>query len=205
MKTSIITITAGAAFLSSASAANIAMNGDFETGDTSSWQSLPSASSTFVVTGDAQEGSFAGQLTNTAMGSAAIIKQPNLGIGQIAPGDSIEITFFAKGSGVNGGVQFAEVFSEISGGGTSSSQILGGAPLFLTDTYTEYTFTTTAGSDISGGFTLQFNAATGAVQGSASEMFVDNVQITNLSAVPEPTSSVLLGLCGIIMMAHRRR
>ena len=202
----LITLAAGSlALLGTASAANLAMNGDFESGDTSGWTSFPSGSSTFVITGDSHAGSSAGQVTNLAMGSAAIIKQANVGIGLVGPGDQIEISFFAKGSGVAGGVQFAELFSEISGGGVSSSVILGGAPLFLTSTYTQYTFTTTAGPDVSAGVTLQFNAATGATVGSTSEMFIDNVQITNLSAVPEPSSSVLAGLCGVLMLARRRR
>lgn len=125
------------------------------------------------------------------MGSAAVIKQANVGIGLVGPGDLIQVSFFTKGSGVNGGV--------------SSAVILGGAPLFLGNTYKQYTFTTTAGSDVTGGVTLQFNEATGATAGSTSEMFVDNVEITNLSAVPEPTSSMLAGLFGLMMIARRRR
>jgi hypothetical protein len=197
----------GVAFfeLGLASAASIAGNGDFETGDTSGWAYFPSPDSTFAVTADSQAGAFAAELRNLTLASAAVIKQANIGIGSISPGDTIEITFFAKGLGEVGGVLFAEVFSEITGGGNSASVILGGAPLGLTNNYQPFTFTTTAGPDVSGGVTLQFAAVTGAAAGSNIQAFIDGVEITNLSAVPEPTSSLLTGLFGLMMIARRRR
>ena len=60
----------------------------------------------------------------------------------------------------------------------SSAQILGGAPLFAGEDWTPYSFTVTAGSDVSAGVTLQFTATTGANIGSTSQLFIDNVSIT---------------------------
>lgn len=176
-------------------------NGGFEAGDTSGWVSFPTANSTFNITGDASEGMFAAELFNNDFASAAVIKQANLGVGQVNAGDEITITFDAKGSFADGGVSFAEFFSEIDGGGTSSSEILSGAPLALTDTYQSFSFTTFAGSDVSGGVSLQFTATTGANQGSTAVLFIDNVSV---SVVPAPATAGLLGLGGLVAVRRRR-
>ena len=136
-----------------------------------------------------------------------MVKQANLGIGNVIAGETVTISFAAMGAGVNGGVAFAEFFSEISGGGTSSSQILGGGSLALTGVYQNFNFTTVAGADVGGGVTLQFNAATGANAGSTSRLFIDgvSVSVSVARAVPEPASTTLLSLVGVGMLLRRRR
>ncbi|QDV08084.1 Carbohydrate binding domain protein [Planctomycetes bacterium Poly30] len=156
---------------------DLTTNGGFELGDTSSWVSFPTANSTFNVTGDSNSGAFAAELFNPDAPAGAVIKQANLGVGTVQPGDSITISFAAKGSFANGGVAFAEFFSEIAGGGTSSNQILTGGPLPLTGDWQTFCFTTTAGSDVSGGVTLQMVAATGAAAGSVAVLFIDDVSV----------------------------
>ena len=76
-----------------------------------------------------------------------------------------------------GGVVFAELFSELSGGGTSKSEILGGGPLTPVTAWTNYSFTTTLGHDVSGGVTLQLKASCGPVEGCGVDVFFDNVSI----------------------------
>ncbi|MEM6672098.1 MAG: hypothetical protein AAF726_04600 [Planctomycetota bacterium] len=164
--------------LSATSAAQeLTVNGGFETGDTSSWVSFPTMTSTFDVSTDANTGSFSGQVVNNDIASSAVIKQANLGIGMVSPGDTVSISFAAKGSFGVGGVAFAEFFSELAGGGVSSSEILGGAPLPLTADWQTFTFTTTAGPDVGGGITLQFAAITGAVAGSSADILVDDASV----------------------------
>jgi hypothetical protein len=180
---------------------DLAVNGGFEAGDTSGWEYFPTGVSSFGVSTDAFEGNFAGQLVNTASGSAAIIKQANLGVGFVTPGSPVNISFWAKGSAEAGGVQFAEFFTELAGGGTSSSQILGGAPLFVTSEYQFYNFDVLVGPDASGGITLQLTATTGANIGSTSTLIVDNVVI---NAVPAPAGVAALGLAGLIATRRRR-
>lgn len=177
-------------------------NGGFETGDTTGWEYFATPASTFGTTSMSPfAGAFAGNLVNNTDGSAAVIKQANMGVGLVNAGDEITISFWAKNINGVGGVNFAEFFSELDGGGTSSAQILGGAPLFASDTdWTFYQFTTFAGPDVSGGVTLQFTATTGAIIGSTSQLLLDNVSVT---VIPAPGAMALLGLGGL--MAGRRR
>ncbi len=176
-------------------------NGGFEAGDTSGWESFPTANSTFLVTNDANSGSFAAEVFNNDLASGAVVKQANLGIGVVNAGDEITVSFAAKGEGAVGGVAFAEFFSEIDGGGTSSAEILGGAPLALTSEWQTFTYTVIAGADVSGGVTLQFAAVTGGAPGSVSVLFLDDVSV---SVIPAPAGAALLGMGGLVAMRRRR-
>jgi len=181
---------------------DVAVNGSFNTGDTTGWTYFPTASSSFdVISSDFDSAPFSAILLNSAFASAAVVKQANVGVGTVNPGDQIEVSFAAKGFFGNGGVAFAELFSEISGGGVSQSEILGGGPLALTSNWQNFMFTTTAGPDVSGGITLQFAAVTGAVPGSVSVILIDSVSI---NVVPEPSSFALLSLCGLALVRRRR-
>ena len=176
-------------------------NGGVEAGDTSGWESFPTANSTFLVTNDANSGSFAAEVFNNDLASGAVVKQANLGIGVVNAGDEITVSFAAKGEGAVGGVAFAEFFSEIDGGGTSSAEILGGAPLALTSEWQTFTYTVIAGADVSGGVTLQFAAVTGGAPGSVSVLFLDDVSV---SVIPAPAGAALLGMGGLVAMRRRR-
>lgn len=176
-------------------------NRGFELGDVSGWASFPTSDSTFVASGDAFSGNFSGELTNNASGSSAVIKQANIGIGQVSAGQEVMISFWAKGNAGPGGVSFAEFFSEVDGGGVSSAVLLGGAPLFVGSDWSFYSFTTTAGPDVSGGVTLQFAAVTGAFDGSTMQLQVDDVSV---SIVPAPGALAMLGLGGVLAGRRRR-
>lgn len=182
-----------------AAAAEFTVNGGFEAGDLSGWTSFPTTNSTFKLTNDANSGSFAAEVFNNDVAAAAVVKQANIGKGIINAGDEITISFAVKGSTANGGVAFAEFFSEIDGGGVSKSEILGGGPLPLTGSYQTFTFVTTAGPDVSGGVTLQFAAVTGADVGSVTVLFIDDA-----SVVPGPGALALLGLGGLASLRRRR-
>lgn len=199
--TTTIGLLTAAALASGALGQELTTNGGFEAGDTSGWASFPTANSTFLLTNDANSGTFAAELFNNDIASGAVVKQANIGIGTVNPGDEIEVSFAAKGSGANGGVAFAEFFSEIDGGGTSSAQILGGGPLALTSDWQTFNFTVFAGADVSGGVTLQFAAVTGADAGSVSVLFIDDASVFR---VPAPGAAALAGIGGLALARRRR-
>ncbi len=168
-----------------ASALELTTNGGFETGDLTGWTSFEIGTQTFDITVDTNTGSFAGELFNDFPGQPLVVKQANIGVGLINPGDVVNISFAAKGSGTVGGVAFAEFFSELSGGGTSASEILSGGPLaLLPDTYQTFNFSAVAGFDVSGGVTLQLNAVAGADIGSTSRLFIDDISVTIDAVAP---------------------
>ncbi len=179
----------------------LANNGGFETGDTSGWESFPTANSTFNVTGDANSGNFAAEVFNNDAASGAVVKQANLGAGQINIGDTVTVSFALKGEGAAGGVAFAEFFTELDGGGASTNQFLGDAPFSLTSDWTTYSYDIVVGGDASGGVTLQFAAVTGGAPGSTIVLFIDDVSIT---IVPAPAGAALLGMGGLVAMRRRR-
>jgi len=186
-----------------ASALELTDDGGFETGDLSGWSAFDPAKFTLNTT-TPHAGSFSGQLTQSTAPGSALAKQANKGIGIVTPGMDITVSFWARGSAAFGGVHFAELFSELDGGGVSKSELLGGAPLLPASStdWQFYSFDTTLGADVSGGVTLQFVAVTGADAGSTSVLEIDDV---SLSVVPEPASLALLGLGGLAMLGRRAR
>lgn len=192
-----------------ASAVELAINGDFETGDFTGWEQFPTGPGQQTVTNvNPSSGTFAGSINNDVDFSNSLIKQANLASGgQLTPGQAVTIQFDARGSyAVPGGVAFAEFFTELAGGGTSSAELLGGAPLAINpdpNVWTTFNFATVVGPDVSGGITLQLGATNG--PGNPTTMWYDNVSIQVDSVIPEPTSFALLGIAGLALASRRRK
>lgn len=187
-----------------AQAVNIAVNGGFETGDFTGWTQFISGTQS-VVTTNPSTGIYAANLNNTVLASSSGIKNANIGIGLVAPNTPITVTLDARGTVANGGVAFAELFSELSGGGVSKAEILGGAPLALDpdpNTWKTFVFNTTTGPDVSGGVTLQLTAITGGAPGSVANIFYDNVSV---EVIPIPAAAWLFGSAlGLLGWLRRR-
>jgi hypothetical protein len=164
----------------------LTVNGDFEAGNIDGWTDFSADNNgTFAATqAQANGGQWSGNLVASVPGgggpaSFPVVKQANIGIGTVTPSIEMSISFdlFGSVSGA-GGVFFAEFFSELTGGGTSKAEILGGGPLFPTNTWTTHTFTTTTGNDVSGGVTLQLKADCGGNPGCTVDAYIDNVSVT---------------------------
>jgi hypothetical protein len=107
-----------------------------------------------------------------------LIKNANLEAGNLTPGSAVTVSFDMRGSlSGAGGVVFAELFSELDGGGVSKAEILSGGPLAPADVWTPYSFDTTLGPDVAGGVTLQLKVGCGAVEGCGADVYFDNVSI----------------------------
>ena len=159
----------------------ISQNGGFETGDFTGWEQFPNQGTQTITTFNPSTGTFAANLSVSDVAGNSLIKNANIGQGIVNPGDEIMISFDARGSVSTGGVAFAEFFSELDGGGTSSAEILGGGPLALAadpEEWTTFTFTAIAGPDVSGGVTLQLLAACGAAPGCNADIYFDNISVT---------------------------
>lgn len=201
-----------ALFAGASQAVQVQVNGGFETSDFSGWTQFATGPNQTVELGvpgnTSSEGLYHAHINNTVLASNSLIKNANLGIGVVAPDSAYTVTFDARGSFGPGGVAFAEFFSELSGGGTSKAEILGGAPLALNadpTVWTSFTFNGTTGPDVSGGVTLQLGATTGGASGSFADVFYDNVTI-DVTAVPVPAAVWLFGsgLIGLVGVARRK-
>lgn len=162
---------------------NLAINGDFETGDTSGWD-LSENNGLFETTdAEAACGTFSGHLVadvdaGTGGPSFPFVKQANIGVGTVTPNSQVTISFDLLGSVAgDGGVFIAEFFSETGTGGTSKSEILGGGPIFPTNNWTRYSYTVTTGNDVSAGVTLLLKSECGPVPGCGVDAYIDNVFI----------------------------
>lgn len=155
------------------------MNGDFETGDGTGWTYIETWDSIFQV--GPLNGDMIGVLYNQATNRTAYIRQENIGVGLVRPGDIIEISFDATFREDEGGFLTAVLFSEASGGGTSASEVLGGGPLPFNCgncNWRTFTFRATAGPDVSGGLTLEIGASTGLDPWSFASLRIDDVSVT---------------------------
>jgi hypothetical protein len=157
----------------------LAANGDFETGDLTGWTTFDNGGTIEVVAdnGPSSAGTFAGHINVTIPGNPTL-KQANVGVGEVTPGQTVTVSFDWKGTDAAGGVVDVVLFSELAGGGVSQADaILAGAG-FPADWTPVGPLDITVGPDVSGGITLQITAICGGVAGCVSDIFIDNVSIT---------------------------
>ncbi|MDX2473895.1 MAG: carbohydrate binding domain-containing protein [Candidatus Krumholzibacteria bacterium] len=165
---------------SNASAQNLLVNGDFETGDLTGWEQFGVGENSLLTIQSPDNGpSFGGMNSlyqdNRAEATALGVKQ-GTGAGSAGPG-TYNYSFDLKldNAGV-GAVYFVHIFGEQANGGVLDQVLLG--PYFPTPgVWTNYQGMFTASDSDTDFLTMQFEATTGAVVGSVSLYHLDNVYI----------------------------
>ena len=160
-----------------ASADNLLVNGDFETGDLTGWEvSGESGSSSGVAqpgdNGPSAAGNYNAFLDNQAQAIGLTLKQPTE-VGTAIPGN-VQYSFDLKLDQADvGGVLFVEIFAEQEGVGIIGGSGLMG-PFWPWNDWESYggSFEAPLGTDF---LTIQFVATTGATVGSTCIAHVDNV------------------------------
>ncbi len=180
-----------AALAPTASAQNLVGNGDFESGALAPWAGVGGVgpfSTIAVLAGDngpSGTGTHYAFLDNRAEANGLTMAQTTAN-GTATPGTVFYAFDLSLGTAVNGGVFFVEIFAQNSVGA-----VIGGSGLlgnYAPGTWTHYTgsFTAPANTDH---LTIQFEAPTGAVNGSVSSMKVDNVLLYQNLATPTQRST----------------
>lgn len=179
------------ALAGAASAQNLLVNGDFETGDLTGWSvsgESPSSGITVESTdnGPTLPGTNFAYLNNSAQAIGLNLRQSTAD-GSTGEG-LVTFSFDAKLLEANaGGVVFAEVIAEAPGGGIlASSGLLG--PLWPWNAWETFggSFMAPAGTDF---LTIRIEAATGAATGANCLLQVDNVIVESEGAVPVDTQT----------------
>ena len=192
-----------------AQAVSLGTNGDLESGAfDGNWQTFPNAGTTTIIAPGAGGSNWAGEASAINVATGATMKFANVGAGLLVPGQAFTVNFDWKGTNGIGGVIDIRVFSELSGGGVSKTDILaGGTGAGLTADWTNFGLVDLiTGPDVSGGVTVEFTAICGADAGCFSNLAIDNVSV-NANVVPVPAAVWLFGsgLIGLIGIARRRK
>lgn len=196
-------------FAGTAQAVSLGTNGDFESGAfDGSWVTFPNAGTTTIISPGSNGSTYAGEASAINVPTGATMKFANVGAGLLIPGQDFTVNFDWKGTNGIGGVIDIRVFSELSAGGVSKTDILaGGTGAGLTADWTNFGLVNlTTGPDVSGGVTVEFTAICGADPGCFSNLAIDNVEV-NASVIPVPAAVWLFGsgLIGLIGIARRRK
>ena len=150
-------------------------NGDFETGDFTGWTNFcdQGAASCTVTMDNPNGGSFAARLEQPTPAANVVIKQERIAAGQVANGDTVDVSFSLRGAVGVGGVVFLEVFTEETGGGVVLEGIFG--PLFPTAGWVQVSESVSLTGNPGDGITVQIAGITGGDPASFVDIYVDDV------------------------------
>ena len=176
---------------SSASAQNILINGDFETGDLTGWEVNGVSANSNVTVQSPDNGPTLPGMNNAFMSNFAEAIGLNLkqvtAVGTAGPGE-VNYSFDLKLDQADvGGVLFVQIFAEQEGVGVIGGSGLMG-PFWPWNAWVNYTgsFIAPAGTDF---LTIQFVATTGAATGTNCVAHVDNVILESQGAIPNDEST----------------
>lgn len=176
-----------------AAAANLLTNPGFETGLLTPWAGVGGLGPNATITirtpdnGPSAPGSYCAFLDNRAEANGLTMAQTTAN--GTASAGLVYYSFDLKlGTAMNGGVFFVEIFAQNAVGAVIGSAGLLGNYTPANWTHFAGTFTAPPGTDH---LTIQFEAPTGAVAGSVSSMYVDNVELSQ--DLPVPVNSTTWG------------
>tara|TARA_R110002049_G_scaffold162031_1_gene327648 strand:+ start:2103 stop:4217 length:2115 start_codon:yes stop_codon:yes gene_type:complete len=169
----------------------IAINGDFETGDNTGWILFQNGGSAALDNTTANGGTWSGKL-DTGGPSNPAFKQEAIGIGVVAAGDEVTISFDHIGSVVQPGAVFNVLLFGEGATGASFTQVLNPAPT-LTASWTGYSasYTIPMGTDVSGGISFLIQAVCGGDAGCSVSANIDNVSVTVPDSGPSARVQVI--------------
>ncbi|MCP3869952.1 MAG: hypothetical protein GY703_18035, partial [Gammaproteobacteria bacterium] len=160
-------------------------NGDFESGDFTSWTQTPDGGSIALDTSEqgGRSGTVARLIASGSTVSAqdVLLSQVNLmelDSVAISGGDQVTVSVDVYGSlSGAGGVVFIELISRNAAGVETGRSFIGPAPVTPTTTWTTYSETVSVAADVSGGITLQLKSSCGPVDGCVVDASFDNITI----------------------------
>lgn len=196
-----VAVLAVGATCGSASATQILNNTSFETAPT-----VPPTPNDWQYNGQAvrdssnpHTGSYDAYLDNTTEASNSNVLQQTA-FGSVTPNTVYTLGLYSEATYGVGGIGQAQLEFMNSSGGVIATDFLPNLPSSATYTYSSGSFTAPPNS--SAAFVL-IGAITGAISGSTSQVYVDDVTLTSAST-PEPASIALLIVGGAGLMARRR-
>ena len=153
-------------------------NGDFEAGNLSGWTVALNGGS---ITPDNTQASGSTWTGHAVAGpaNAPALSQEGLAVGTVNPGDTIDISFDMCGSAVEGGEIAIALLSEKGPGeGADRDEMVRLSTPALPSVWTRYNYSRTAGVDVDGGVSLQFDVVCGGAPGCSADVYFDNVSVT---------------------------
>jgi beta-glucanase (GH16 family) len=154
----------------------LAVNGSFETGDLSSWDTVDNGG-TISAVNSMDSGSEWFVNLKAGAGNSPFIGLPGLGVETILPGDPIYVSFDMCGvtEGISGAVKIALLSQKGEGNGADRDELdLIENPLSV---WTRYDYSTVASAGVTDGVSLQLEVGCGAVAGCSADVSFDNVSI----------------------------
>ncbi|MBT8050120.1 MAG: carbohydrate binding domain-containing protein [Gammaproteobacteria bacterium] len=150
------------------------VNGGFETGDLTGWDVFENNGTITPDNTESSEGMWSAHMVAGPTNNP-VIKQSFLFPGVVMPGQTVNISFDMKGSAADGGVIFPELISE-GAGGAAVGNLLDTIAAPAAD-WATYSYTPTAGADVTLGVTFQLAVVCGGAATCSADVFVDNVVV----------------------------